>query len=158
MIKDSYLNSIRGYPDGKLLWIVHFDRNNYQQKFLEGCEAELDRRGVSLHKIDESYLKTIDSKVVEKEVDIWSFAPRDPIRWWYLIPFALGNSLAEIWFEQYTYGWIAFGLACLVFILLESNIDPRHANKLIRRLTWISIITINAILLCLEILYSPHDR
>src|SRR5262245_30600145 len=101
-------SSIKNYPDGKLLWISHFDRNNYQPKWLEECEAELALRQLSLHEIDEKYLQTIDSKIIEPEVDLWSFAPRDPNRWWYLIPLTTGNSIAEILLENYTYGWIAF--------------------------------------------------
>jgi len=134
--------SITSYSDGKLIWIVHFDRNNYQRIWVEECEAELARRQLSLHKIDESYLKTIRRKVIEPDIDIWKFAPRDPFRLWYLIPLILVFNIATGVSEVYLTFWPALFLAGFVFFLFSYLIDPRYSNKLRRQIAWVSIIAI----------------
>ena len=58
-------------PDSQLLWRIHFDRQNYTAKWIKRAEAEAEaeRRGITLHKIDDDYRKDAVFKEVSETFD-----------------------------------------------------------------------------------------
>jgi hypothetical protein len=79
-------------PDSQLLWRIHFDRQNYTAKWIKHAEAEAERRGLALHKIDESYKKDVALKQISETFDSDVNIPYPFFRrWWreWLVGFSL---------------------------------------------------------------------
>ena len=62
--------------DGDLLYMIHFDRNNFTPKWIQKAEREAQRRRLTLHVINDDYRATSPAKVIEAEIDLSYSAPR----------------------------------------------------------------------------------
>jgi hypothetical protein len=126
-------------PDGRLLWMIHFDRHNYTTKWITKAEAEAFRRGLSLHRIDRQYLETSLYKEISSTFDYEENHPKRSPSWWQEVIVGLGLATCEKWME----GRVSLVVSSLIVGMLGSRLlyymSGREVVKSHRIAAWIMV-------------------
>ncbi|MBS1809689.1 MAG: hypothetical protein JST84_16125 [Acidobacteria bacterium] len=123
---------MREITDGRLLWMIYFDRQNYTKQWLQQAEQEAQRRNLSLQKIEAGNRACLTLKPIAESFDSDNNDPH-PWRkkWWreILIGFAvitveriLGNYFS--WFITSILLGLMSGL--LIYKIYHQDVSRKH--------------------------------
>jgi hypothetical protein len=130
---------MKDIPDGRLLWMIHFDRHNYTSKWIAHAEAEALRRGLSLHRIDHQYLEQSLHKKISPTFDYEANHPKRTPTWWQEFVVGLGLVTCERWME----GHVSWLVSSLIVGVLGSRllyyVSGREVEKSHRIAAWIIV-------------------
>jgi hypothetical protein len=124
-------------PDGRLLWMIHFDRHNYTPKWIAQAEAEALRRGLSLHRIDHQYIEQSLHKEISPTFHYEANHPKRTPSLWQEVVVGFALAIFEMWME----GRVSWLVSALIVAVLGSRllyyVSGRQVEKSHRIAAWI---------------------
>ena len=112
--------------DGDLLYMIHFDRNNWTRKWIEKAEKEAQRRRLSLHVINDDYRASSINKTIETQIDLPYSEPRS----WQvkLFPWITGGIVSLIYRMIYEWRFDLYLIILLFGLLVFDFYLWRHSK------------------------------
>ena len=132
--------------DGKLLWLIHFDRHNYTQRWIAKAEVEAARRNLSLRPIIPATLEEIRRKPVAVEITLESDDPHPPMTWWREFLVAGAIITCDILLRRILPESVVWILSAILSVYLLHLVSAQGIPKHRRALVW-SVIAILILLM-----------